>query len=516
MSAALAAVRSDIDVTAGARLRRALKRRGRMLKSWQRVGVVALVVLVALGTPAILSEIFKPAEPAFAREDPRGSYAAVAFERSGQTENEAAIALGAADLLSYFLDGWKRVEATLEHEMAGAMLELGIGGPMLANLQEGLLLARAMGVGTLIGTRIRILGDTVHLEARQYDVGTGEPLGPSSQVRAPIGDLQALVLPVAAKILEVRDENIDALKAESNSQEAWQQFLAARTALYHWQLQDAEAGFRTAITLDPEFARAHHYLAVALFWQTTRDVERRRDLLPEIQRITTEADRLAAVADLNPKLEGHIAGLHAFATGDYESARASFHELLANDSTDVEARLFLGVVESTDPWLEEGPNPPYPRGDINLARRAFRTSSRQWPEFQLSRGMQFEIVDDLNSYFLGPSCPMFMVPEGDRLVPPYTDPDDVEWEALFPNLEGDSIVWKPCVGLFEGAEQAQARIRYAPDARRLYDESMAEIERWARFAPDQARPQEEWADMVLWWRSRLACDADTAMSAELT
>ncbi|MEK6253527.1 MAG: hypothetical protein N2B05_02410, partial [Gemmatimonadales bacterium] len=102
------------------------------------------------------------------------------------------------------------------------------------------------------------------------------------------------------------------------------------------------------------------------------------------------------------------------------------------------------------------------------------------------------------------------------MVPPYTDPQDVEWEALFPMLEGDSIIWTPCVGLFDGVEPAEARMRYAPAARQLFDESMEEIERWARFAPDQARPREEWADMVLWWRSRLACDADTAMSNALT
>jgi tRNA A-37 threonylcarbamoyl transferase component Bud32/tetratricopeptide (TPR) repeat protein len=516
MSAALAAVRSDIDVTAGARLRRALKRRGRTLNSWQRVGVVALVVLAALGTPAILSEIFKPAGPAFAREDPRGSYAVVAFKRTGQTEEEERIAVEAADLLALNLDGWERVDATLEHELSGPMLELGISGPMLATLEDALLVVQKVGVGTLIGLRTRVVGATVHLEAHQYDASSGQRLGTVQRTRAPIGALQELVAPVAARILELRDEDPDALLEESSSQEAWQQFLTARTALYHWKLQDAETGFRAAITLDPEFARAHHYLAVTLFWQTTRDVERRVELLPVIQRSTTDADRLAGAADLNPRLEGHISGLHAFATGDYESARASFHEIIANDSTDVEAWLFLGVVESTDPWLEEGSNPPYPRGDINLARRAFRTSSRMWPEFQLSRGLQFEIVEDLNSYFLSPSCPMFMVPEGDRLVPPYTDPDDVEWEAVFPKLQGDTIVWTPCVGLFEGEERAQARIRYAPDARRLYDESMAEIERWARFAPDQARPQEEWADMVLWWRSRLACDADTAVSAGLT
>jgi tetratricopeptide (TPR) repeat protein len=314
----------------------------------------------------------------------------------------------------------------------------------------------------------------------------------------------------------MRDENPRALQNESNSQEAWQQFLDARTALYDWRLDEAEAGFRAAVTVDPDFARAHHYLAVSLFWQTTRDVELRRALLPEVHRIASDAKRRAMFADLNPRLEGHISGLHAFAMGDYEGARKSFSDLIASDSTDIEAWLFLGVVESADPWLQEGADPPLPRGDINLARRAFRTSSRSWPEFQLSRGMQLDVVENLSQHFTDPSCPMFILPDGDRLVPPYTDPADAEWEAVFPLLEGDSIVWIPCVGLFDGAESTEARARYAPVAQRLYEESLAEIEQWARFAPGHARPHEEWANMVLWWRSRLACDPDTAMSAALT
>jgi len=515
MSAALATVRSDIDITNGARLRRVLKRRGSRLGKWKRSGAIAALILLALGIPAILRTVIQPAEPAFAIEDPRGSYAAVAFDWVGQTEEETAIALEAADLIALNLDGWQNVDATLEHELTGTIHDLGLGGPTLASLDDGLLLTRSVGVGTLIGVRVRLRGDTVYLEARQYDVETGESLGPSRQERGPIGDLMPIVAPIAAEILELRHEDPDALKRESSSQEAWKRFLEARTALYDWRLQDAEEGFREAIAFDPEFARAQHYLAVTLFWQTTRDVELRRDLLPVIQRITSEAHRLAWPAALNPRLEGHISGLNAFATGDYSAARSDFHELIASDSTDAEAWLFLGVVEWTDPWFVEGSDPLTPRGDVNLARHAFQASSRLWPEFQLSRGLQFEIAEDLGNNMMSPSCPVFLVPDGDVLVPPYTDPDDVEWDAVFPLLEGDSIAWTACNPVFEEMDRAEARLRYAPDAKWLFDESIEEIERWARFAPDQARPREEWADMVLWWRSRLACDADTAVSAGL-
>ena len=54
-----------------------------------------------------------------------------------------------------------------------------------------------------------------------------------------------------------------------------------------------------AVTVDPDFARAHHYLAVSLFWQTTRDVELRRALLPEVHRIASDAKRRAMFAHMS-------------------------------------------------------------------------------------------------------------------------------------------------------------------------------------------------------------------------
>jgi len=517
LSTALSTVRSDIDITNGARLRRSLKRRGSRLGHWRRLGAIAALILLAIGIPAILRTFIKPAEPAFAREDPRGSYAVVAFDRSGQTEEEVELSARAADLLAFYLDGWDRVDATLEHELAGTKLELGLQGPALPTLEDALRLTRSTRVGTLIGVRTRVLDDGVHFDARQYDVETGEPLGPSTQVRAASRDLQALVMPVAAEILELRGENPDALKQESGSQQAWQQFLAARSALYDWRLEEAELGFRAAIDSDPGFARAQHYLAVTLFWETSRDIARRTELLPSIQRISTEAQRLASTAELNPALERHIGGLHSFVTGDYESARTLFGEQLETDPTDTEALLFLGVVEWTDPWLAEGSEPPQPRGDINLARQAFETSSRLWPEFQLSRGMQFEITGDLSDYWRGPMCPMFLSQSNaPMVVAPYEDPFDSDWVALYPILEGDSIDWVRCEDAFDWEDKVAARREFVSSAEKLYEESIADIERWARFAPDQARPQEEWADLVLWWRSRLPCDSDTSVANELT
>ena len=515
MSAALASVRSSIDVTAGARIRRALKRRGRKLKSWQQVALIAAFILLAIGGPAIVDEVFRSNTEVLAGEDPRGTYMPAPFERTGQTALEDSLVELAADRLASMLDGWDRVDATRRHDLAGTMHDLGIEGSVLGSLDDALLLARSEGIGTVVGLLLQLRGDTLVLETLLYDAASGDRLGTLKTTRAPSGDLEGLVWPVAAEILDTRGENPELLLAESSNQDAWQEYYQARDALYGWRLAEAEAGFRRAIDEDPGFARAHHYLAVTLFWQTSRDVERRRALIPQIQRVSGTASRLAADADLNPGLEAGIEGLRAFSIGDYEAAREQFHGLIESDSTDTEAWLFLGAVESADPWLASDSDPPRPRGDINLARRAFDYTSRRWPEAQISRGMHFEISEDLADHLINPSCPMFITRADMELIPPYTDPLDAEWFALFPRIEADTIAWADCKQMFEGLERAEARAAHRETAEHLYDESIAEIERWTRYAPDHARPREEWADMVSWWHSRQDCAGDTTVTRGL-
>jgi len=512
MSQALASVRSSIDVTAGARLRRALKRKSRRLKSWQRAGIVGLVVLAAIGSPTLLQEITKPRGTVIAAEDPRATYMVAPFAPRGQSVLEDSVALVAADLLAESLDGFERVDATREHELSGTVYDLSLEGPPYRSLHDALLVARSEGIGTVIGLVVTVEQDTADLEVHQYDTASGDRLGTLQMTSAPVGDLRSLVSPVADRILGLRGEDPFLAMKESSNLQVWQQHDEAISALYDWRLTEAEEGFRRAIALDSAFARAHHYLAVTLFWQTTRDITRRRDVIPEIQAITNEASRLAATADLRPRLEDHIAGLHAFAMGDYETARAHFQNRIEADSTDLEALLFLGVVEATDPWIKEGAEPPVPRGDINLARWAFRETGRRWPQSQISRGLQFDVTQKISASQISPYCPMFIVDTADDLVPPYTDPPDAEWHSLFPTLEGDSIAWVPCVGLFDEAGRAEARARYRQVAKRVYEEGLSEIERWARVSPNHPRPREEWADMILWWHSRQACDTDTAVA----
>jgi tetratricopeptide (TPR) repeat protein len=512
MGAALSSVRSTVDSAVSAKLRREFVRRARGLRDWRRVAALALVVLVAASIPFLMRELFRPAEPLGAAVDPRRSYAAVAFGRSAQTAREERIAMQAADYLAFLLDGWAKVDAALDHELMGRRLELGLPVASLPTLDDGLLLARAVKVGTLIGVRVRVVSDTAHLEVRLYDVEGGQALGPSRQLQGPVDALETLVEDVAGEILELRGEDPSSLKRESTVQEAWQELLAGRSALYDWNLTEAERRFRSALAHDPDFARANHYLAVTLFWRMRGESESLFDPGPEIQRLTSDAMRLADGPNLNPRLADHIAGFHAFATGDYEAARSRYDALIQRDSTDTEAWLFRGVVEWEDPWLEATGAGLVPRGDINLARRSFRTSTRLWPEFQVSRGLEFEIADRLTYLLLNPLCEGFSYPDGSSLSP-FEDSFDIPGEGFFPQLIEDSISWIPCADFDRALWQAGA---YVQMAETLYEESLKDIETWARFAPDQPRPQEEWAAMLLRWQSRQACDSDTALALELT
>ncbi len=269
-----------------------------------------------------------------------------------------------------------------------------------------------------------------------YDVSSGNLISRPIQVSAAIADVDGLVAPVTQEILQLRDRDVplETLLTESSNPVAHREFQAGLDALYDWRLSEAEGHFREAIREDPEFALPVHYLALTLYWMTSRNPERILDVGPEIARLTQTADALANERGLRPGLRDHVSAFRAFWDGDYELARLRYRELLAADSTDVEAWLLLGAVEFEDPWLielEDGTLTP--RKDLNLSRTAFETAAHLAPELPLSYGHLFEIDRMVADAVLRRTCPAYERPRGDRL-PPFANRVAADQVAFCPVL----------------------------------------------------------------------------------
>jgi tetratricopeptide (TPR) repeat protein len=446
-------------------------------------------------------------QSAYAVDDPRGSYVVLPFAHRAETVAEAELAEQAAARITRQLRGWETVRVVPDFALTGVMYDLGVSGPTLPTIDLGIELARSQRVGTLIALTAEVDEDSAFVEALLYDAADGTAVGRPVVARGLVDELDHLVAPVTQNVLDLRDlpAELETLRSESPNPRAHREFQDGLDALYGWRLSAAEEHFREAVASDSMFALPHHYLALTLYWQTSRNPERIVDLGPEIARLSRLAERLAEERNLRAGLQEHVRAFRTFWEGDYAGARTAYEAILARDSTDTEAWLLLGAVEITDPWLisTEGAA-ARPRSNLNLARRAFETTARLSPDFQLSYGSLFDLDRKIADAALGRGCPAYERPGGAPL-PPYAVREAGAQEAFCP-VDRDSIQW---VGQGEVSSSDGERARLGAARTEAY------LKRWASIQPDQPRPQEELADQLLWRQSLLRCDANPAEEEEL-
>jgi tetratricopeptide (TPR) repeat protein len=449
---------------------------------------------------------------AYAVEDPLGSYVVLPFEHLAETPEERALAEQASSRLARQLRGWETVRVVPDFALAGVMHDLEIESPVLPSLELGLQVARAQRVGTLLALTTEIRGDTAVLEALLYDVSGGHEVRRPIQVSAVVADVDGLVAPVTQEILQLRERQVplETLLAESSSPRAHREFQAGLDALYDWRLAEAEGHFREAIAADSAFALPVHYLGLTLYWNTSRNPERIVDMGPEIARLAQTADALASERGLRPGLRDHVSAFRAFWDGDYDLARAEYRNLLATDSTDVEAWLLLGAVEFEDPWLVElADGSLVPRKNLNLSRTAFETAARLAPHLPLSYGHLFEIDREVAEATVRRFCTAFERPGGDNF-PPFAH-RVAQDQVAFCSISGDSIVWVR-VEDYPEADRADLLLH----TQEMLASTSTLLERWIAVRPDQARPYEELADFFLWERDLGDCRADPEYADRLT
>ena len=448
---------------------------------------------------------------AYAIDDPRGSYVVLPFEHFGQTPEERELAEQAATRLARQLRGWESVRVVPDFALAGALHDLGAESAVLPSLDLGLAIGRAQRVGTLIALTTQIQGDTAALEALLYDVGMGHEVSLPIQVTAATGEVDGLVAPVTQEILQLRDRTVplETLRSESSSPAAHREFQAGLDALYEWRLPEAESRFQAAMEADSSFALPVHYLALTLYWMTARNPERIVDIGPEIARLTIRADGLAAEGGLRPGLRDHVSAFRTFWEGNYDAARQKYREILAADSTDVEAWLLYGAVEFEDPWLVEREDGTLaPRKDLNASRAAFETAARLAPELPLSYGLLFEIDEQVAEAVIQRACPAFERPGG-APIPPYAGRTVQDLVAFCP-VPGDSIRWVPH-DLWDAMDRSMLDRRTAA----MLGATTGLLERWVAVRPDQARPHEESAHFALWQRNLESCSSGSERADSL-
>ncbi|HSM07411.1 MAG TPA: hypothetical protein VLA33_00155 [Gemmatimonadota bacterium] len=478
---------------------------------WTGLLAAAAVGTLLLATSWLVALRLGSADPAYAVEDPRGSYLVAPLGLRSDAADDASLADHVARRLTRQLRGWETLRTVTTAAYDGMASKLGLEQDDLPSLSQARDMAKSQRAGSLIGLELDVDGDSLYLEALLYDVAEDEEFGSPILTAGPADDLDGLVAPIAQWILQIRDQetSIEELRRESPNPNAHQDFDAGLEALRNWHLSEAERQFRSAIERDSLFTNALHYLALTLYWQTARESRLVLENGPEIARLTQAANRALGSRSVRPGFRDHIEAFRAFWEGEYDVARDLYARILAVDSSDVEAWLLLGAVELEDPLLESTLEGLTPRRNLNLARRAFETAADIAPDWQLAYGMLFDIDRALLDAARNERCPGFDPPET-RPRPPFMQTKAATQVGFCPVVD-DSIEWIPHTE-FSAANRTDAIER----ADSLAQRSRELIETWAQIHPEQARPHEELANWLTWRRSNLGCQQDSASLRQIT
>ena len=378
--------------------------RGRYLDLMQRVreapagaaalliGTVVLALTVPLGVDRILDRT-----GAYSVAEPRQSFVVVPTSTRAVDPEETVLATDVQHALIAQLNAWESARAVPAISLLGPARDLDLPATGITSLEQGLALARAHRVGTLVTVDVTVRNDSAVVEVNLFDVAAATPIAEALISAESKQDPWALARPITFDILGISGapEDLELLLTRSSLPAALRQFDEGVRALERWRLTEAEAHFREATAADSTFGLAHHYLALTIHWQVSQmvgprgAVGRTGALRSEIRRATNEALRHAR--SLTRHDSTHIAALHAFHAGDYQHSRELYQELTRRDSSDAYAWLMLGTVEFSDPWLvSDTSGAVHPRQNLNIARRAFLRTTRFWPDFFLGYGHLFD------------------------------------------------------------------------------------------------------------------------------
>lgn len=185
--------------------------------------------------------------------------------------------------------------------------------------------AKAAGAETMVEGSVFHVGDKYTLTSQLVDVDSGRVL--DSQKVEGQGDLGAVFGLVDSIGKEIRDalkvkpaaqgepKNLNA--ATSTSAEAYREFVVGLDALNRYQLPDAEAAFKRAIAIDPDFALAYYRLAMTQIWW----VQDEKLVQTAIQKLGASLDKLSA------RDRDVVEAFIAFLQQDFSKSLELYHRL---------------------------------------------------------------------------------------------------------------------------------------------------------------------------------------------
>jgi serine/threonine-protein kinase len=385
----------------GAELRQALQgpagRAGRRPRGARRVALAAGGVL-AVGLAAAV--VLRPAGPP-SGINPRHSILVLPFANVRGDPEADWLRDGSVNMLTLNLSQWTDLSVVDPRRLYDLLDRRRLTAADPIGLDMARRLARDAGVWTVVLGDYVVTGDSLHLVARVYDVGTGQRLEVAQVDGRPGSDVRPLFDRLAARILNLSgapsDLTTDLARVTTPSLEAYRAYLTGLEALNRWDLGTAERHLRRSVALDSTFGLAYYKLSLTRGWVAG---EKDSFGLLAIQRATQYATRLP---DRDRTM---IEAYRAFLEGDYAAGREAYRRLLQRDSTDADAWYGLGDVAFHDT------NRVNQAANWTTSLRAFRRAIALDPRYYLAYEHLAQIYNAASQ-----ARPFLALLAGDSLAP---------------------------------------------------------------------------------------------------
>ena len=334
------------------------------------VALAAIVMLVVAGGGVALARRGIDGPPAGV--NPRHSILILPFENTRRDADADWLGDASVAMLGLNLSQWTDLNVVDHGRVRDLLKRRGIDDDPEIGLEAARRVARDAGAWTVILGQFERIGDSLSLVARMFDVATGERIDVARVDGRPGNDERPMFDQLAAALLDIAGAptgiQTGLVAATTPSLEAYRAYLDGMSYLQGWDVVAAEGAFERAVGIDTTFALAWYRLALTRGWILGADDELSR-------RAMVRATMHAGSLPLHDRLV--INAYRAFLQDDLATARTLYREMLARDSSDVEAWYGLGEATHHDPAL-----PPGAR--LTQAYRAFVRTLALVPDYALA------------------------------------------------------------------------------------------------------------------------------------
>ena len=421
-------------------------------KRWKVIALVA-----ALAALAALSYTFRPVPL-----DPN-LYVVLPFVHRAGAAPQLLDGDNCQQLLYEAFGRWNGV--TLVDDMRAHDARARVGSAPLS-LMNALHTARSLRAGRMAWGEVWTSQENINVRGLIYDVSTGLPIKQYTvTLRGDLGDAErkfdeladTLLVPVARSGRARLPESAEGVRG-TRSIPALTAYFRAQEALAAWQLDSAEAFFRSALELDPDYPHANYWLAQVMAWRGEADAA---EWLPSAQRAVALSSRLS------PRDSALAGALLSLAQGAFPDACARYERLRASkDSLDFAVWYGLGDCRARDTVIVRSAASPSGysfRSGYESAIRAYTKALTLVPTAHLAfAGVAFERLSGL------------LFTQSRELRRGAYDGDSSIW-AAYPSLANDTLAFVP----YPYSDIATGKVLESPTTTAAVAKSRALLERLA-------------------------------------